>query len=205
MAIGGGSNGPVPKAQAPAAQDSEIKYQQSNDFQTEEGNKKNKAGGKISPVLICSILTVWMIVGILLGIALDSILLMTCFLLPVVGYEAYRTKGESTTFASWALLVVLVLEIILIVFGISYDLGQYLNLDNAYVGGQYIPIGDVKILGPTLMAVFSLILIFRTAGPYTKWLSVIIIIAALVMVNMMNPLIFKELLRGGIQRLLWYI
>lgn len=201
MVIGGGTNGPTP-VKTP---DSSIEYQQSQDFQpvpsgTQQTNKK----GKLSPVLVCSILTIWMIVGALLGMALHSVLCMTFFLLPVVAYEIYRTKGESTTFASWALLVVLVLEIIFIIFGISYDLGKYLDLEYTYVGGQYVPLGDIKILGPTLLAVLSLILLFRTAGPYTKWLSVIIIITALAMVQMMNPEIFKELLRAAVQRLMWY-
>lgn len=203
--IGGGSTKPAPvkTEESPTTYQSTADFQPAGTDQPAETGQKGK-GEKLSPVLICSLLSVWMIVGIFLGIALHSVLLMTCFLLPVVGYEAYRTKGVSTTFASWALLVVLILEIILLVFGVSYDLGQYLDLQYTYVGGQEVPLGDVKILGPTLMAVLSLILIFRTAGPYTKWLAAIIIISALVMVNMMNPLIFKELLRGGVQRLMWY-
>lgn len=199
----GGSDKPVPVA---GENQGGINYQQSGDFQPAEEAETKKKGSKrkISPVLICTILSVWALVGIFVGVAIHSVLLLAFFALPIVAYEIYRTKGESTTFASWALLVVLILEIIFILFGISYDLGQYLNLEYTYVGGQYVPIGDIKILGPTLMAVLSLILLFRTAGPYTKWLSIIIIIIALVMVNMMNPAIFKELLRSGVQRLFWY-
>lgn len=201
--IGGGTDGPAPVS---TENSGGINYQQSSDFQPSPDNETKGKGSKskISPVLVCSILSIWAIIGILIGVAIHSVLLMAVFALPVVAYEIYRTKGESTTFASWALLVVLILEIIFIVFGINYDLGQYLNLEYTYVGGQYVPIGDIKILGPTLMAVLSLILLFRTAGPYTKWLSIIIIIIALVMVNMMNPAIFKELLRSGVQRLFWY-
>jgi hypothetical protein len=197
--IGGGSDGPAPVK----TDESPTNYQTSEDFSQKETQKKGK-DSKISPVLICSILSVWMLIGIFLGVANKSVLLMAFFLLPVVAYEAYRTKGVSTMFASWALIVVLVLEIIFLIFGISYDLGQYLNMDSIYAAGQNVPLGDVKILGPTLMAVFSLILLFRTAGPYTKWLSVIIIITALVMVNQMNPEIFKTLLRSGVERLFWY-
>lgn len=158
---------------------------------------------EISPVLICSILTIWMVIGIIWGFSAHNVLILTLFLLPVVGYEIYRTKGVSTIFASWALLAVLILEIILIVFHINYDLGKYLDLSYTYIAGQYVPLGDIKILGPTLLAVFSLILIFRTAGPYTKWLSIIIIISAFVMVQIMNPEIFKVLLRSGIERIFW--
>lgn len=175
-----------------------------NNLQTPVPAQEAKTNSKMSPVLICSILTVWMLVGIILGLIMHSVLLMAFFLIPVAVYEAYRTKGESTTFASWALLIVLILEIILILFGVSYDIGKYLDLQSAYMGGQYVPLGDIKILGPTLLAVLSLILLFRTAGPYTKWLSIIIIVSALVMVQIMNPEIFKELLRSAVERLFWY-
>lgn len=166
--------------------------------------RKENKDTKFSPVLICSILTVWSIIGIILGIHFKNVLIMACFMLPVVGYEIYRTKGKSTTFSSWALLVVLILEIIFLIFGVSYDLSQYLDMKYTYVAGQYVPIGDIKILGPALMAVFSLILLLRTAGPYTKWLSVIIIATALVMVQIMNPEIFKQLLHSAVERVFWY-
>lgn len=159
---------------------------------------------RVSPILVCSILTIWMVIGLLVGNFYHSVLAIALFLLPVVGYEIYRTRGKSTIAASWGLLVVLILEIILIVFKVSYDLGQYLRMDYAYLGGQYVPLGDIKILGPTLLAVLSLILFFRTAGPYTKWLSVIIFISAFLMVYYMNPDIFKELLRSGAERMFWY-
>lgn len=159
---------------------------------------------RVSPILICSILTIWMIVGLLVGNYYHSALTIALFLLPVVGYEIYRTKGASTIAASWGLLVVLILEIILIIFKVSYDLGQYIRADHAYLGGQYVPLGDIKILGPTILAVLSLVLFFRTAGPYTKWLSVIIILSAFFMVYFLNPDAFRELLRSGTQNIFWY-
>ena len=173
-------------------------------FQEENAIQQNTTRDGISPTLICTILTIWMIIGLLVGNYYHSVLAIALFLLPVVGYEIYRTKGASTIAASWGLLVVLILEIILIVFKVSYDLGQYLRVDYAYLGGQYVPLGDIKILGPTLLAVLSIILFIRTAGPYTKWLSVIIFVSAFVMVYTMNPDIFSELLRSGVQRIFWY-
>jgi len=172
-----------------------------NEFTPYQSNGQND---RISPILICSILTIWMIIGLLVGNHYHSVLAIALFLLPVVGYEIYRTRGASTIAASWGLLVVLILEIILIVFKVSYDLGQYLRVDYAYIGGQYVPLGDIKILGPTLLAVLSIILFIRTAGPYTKWLSVIIFVSAFFMVYFMNPDIFRELLRSGAQRIFWY-
>lgn len=172
---------------------------------TAEPHQDKQARHEVSPLLICLVLTVLMAIGIFWGNRVQSVLLTTIFLLPVVGYEVYRTRGAYTTFASWALLVVLVLEIILLVFKVNYDLGQYLGISYTYIGGSEVPLGDIKILGPTLMVVFSLILLFRTAGPYTKWLSIIIIISAFFLVQMMNPEIFKSLIRSGVERLTWYL
>ena len=100
--------------------------------------------------------------------------------------------------------IVLILEIFFIVFGISWDLGKYLNLEYSYVGGQYVPLGDIKILAPVLLAVFSTVLFLRTAGPYTKWLSVIIFASAFIIIYVMSPDMFRELLRSSIQRIFWY-
>jgi len=83
-------------------------------------------------------------------------------------------------------------------------LGRYLNLEYSYVGGQYVPLGDIKILAPVLLAVFSTILFLRTAGPYTKWLSVIIFLSAFIIIYVMSPDMFRELLRSSIQRIFWY-
>lgn len=160
-----------------------------------------KADKKYSPTMVCSVLTLWAVIGAVLALLLNQALILACFLLPVVAYELYRTRGKSTIFSSWALLIILILEIILIIFGISYDLGQYLNMENVWVGGQDIPLGDIKILGPTLLAIFSGILFARTAGPYTKWLSIIIFVSAFVLVYVLNPEIFKELLRATLLRL----
>jgi len=158
----------------------------------------------ISPTLVCTVLSILMIIGLILGFATKSALIVALFLLPVVAYEIYRTRGPYTSFSSWMIIVVLLAEIVLIVFNINYDLGKFLDLDYTYVGGQYVPLGDIKILGPTLLAIFSLILLLRTYGPYTKWLSVIIFVSAFIMVYILSPIMFKELIRSAVQHIFWY-
>lgn len=174
-------------------------------------NMPNKGEGKpaktntdanFSPLLVCSILTIWAIIGVFIALATKNALFLAFFLLPVVSYEIYRTKGKSTIFSSWAMLVILLFEIIFLIFNISYDLGAYLGLESVYVSGQSIPLGDIKILGPSLLAVFSTILFLRTAGPYTKWLSVIIFISAFVIIFILSPLMFRGLLRTAVQQVL---
>ncbi len=165
---------------------------------------RSKLDEKISPALVCLILTILMIIGAFWGFAAKNPLVIAVFLLPVVVYEIYRTRGQYTTMSSWFLAIILVLEIIFIVFGINWDLGKYLNLEYSYIGGQYVPLGDIKILAPILLAVFSTILFLRTAGPYTKWLSVIIFTSAFTIIYLMSPEMFRELLRSSVQQILWY-
>jgi len=173
-------------------------------YQSYPSSSRPKLDEKISPALVCTILMIWMIVGAIWGFATKSPLVITIFLLPVVIYEIYRTRGQHTTMSSWFLAIILVLEIIFIVFGVSWDLAKYLNLEYSYIGGQYVPLGDIKILAPVLLAVFSTILFLRTAGPYTKWLSVIIFASAFIIIYVMSPEMFRELLRSSVQHIFWY-
>jgi hypothetical protein len=118
--------------------------------------------------LICTVLTAIALIGIVLGIIfLKPIIIVAC-LLPSVVYEVYRTEGESTRWASWVLLIVIVLEIILIAANISLDLGKFLGASTKEVAGYTVPLGDIKIFGPAIMAILSIILFIRTRGKYTK-------------------------------------
>src|SRR5665647_162765 len=85
--------------------------------------------------LICAIMTVVAIIGIVLGIVfLKPIIIVAC-LLPAVVYEVYRTEGESTRWASWVLLLVIILEIVLIAFKVNFDLGQFFGESSKTVAG----------------------------------------------------------------------
>jgi len=148
---------------------------------------------------ICVALTTLALVGIVIGIAKSNPLIVISFLLPAVIYEAYRTEGASTKWASVALLVILIAEIILIAANISFDLVKFLGTTEKSVAGYAIPMGDIRIVGPGLMAILALILFKRTRGRYTKWLAVIIIITALVVVYILDPTIFHRFLQIGVK------
>jgi ABC-type transport system involved in cytochrome bd biosynthesis fused ATPase/permease subunit len=60
-----------------------------------------------------------------------------------------------------------------------------------------VPLGDLRIVGPAVIAVCALILIARTRGVYTKWLAVNIIVSALALTYVIDPTVFAELLRQG--------
>jgi hypothetical protein len=161
---------------------------------TSTSTPKPKSG--LSPVVICTIATILALIGAFVAIGAKSPLLMFLFLLPAVIYEVIRTEpGASTKFSSILLLIIIVLEIILIVFGINYDLAKFFGEEEKYVAGYTLPLGDVKVFGPLLTAILSTVLVFRTYGTYTKWLSIIIALGSLVAVFLISPAFFQQALK----------
>ncbi|MDP3011786.1 MAG: hypothetical protein Q8N27_03635 [Candidatus Hydromicrobium sp.] len=144
--------------------------------------------------LICTIVSILALIGIVIGIWLSKPLIIVIFLIPAAAYEVYRTEGPSTVWASWILLIVLILEIVLIVANINFDLASFFGESEKVVAGYTVPLGDIKIAGPIVMAILSIILFVRTRGRYTKWLAVVIFITCFAIVYAINPEIFKNLL-----------
>lgn len=155
--------------------------------------KKYKHAGKI-----CFIMTIIATAGIVCGIVLRNPLFTIGALFPAVVYEVYRTQGKSTKWASWVLLAVLVLECLFVLANVRFDLASYFGLTGEYVAGYWVPFGDIKVVGPTLMAVLSIILFVRTYGPYTKWLAVVIFVTCFAIVYALNPAAFSQLLHLGV-------
>ncbi|MFP3852995.1 MAG: hypothetical protein ACLFWD_01735 [Anaerolineales bacterium] len=152
--------------------------------------------------LICTLAMISAASGIFLGLATGNPLWIIFFLFPAVIYEIYRTQGVSTKWASWMMLLILIAEVFLIIFAVSFNLAEFLGQDAAYVGGQHIQLGDVKSLGPALLAVVSLVLMLRTAGVYTKWLAGIIFVTSFALIFALDPDIFAELLRSTIRQIM---
>ena len=155
--------------------------------------------------LICAILSVLLVIGILLSIILGKAWIIVLFLLPIVVYQVYRTEGKSTKWASWVMLVVVVLELILVIFSLNFNVAEFLGSEGEYVAGHYVQFGDLKVLFPALMAVLAIILFTRTRGKYTKWLAVLIFIGALAVVYTVNPAGFKEILGSGVEEALYQL
>ena len=144
---------------------------------------------------ICLVLTFLAIIGIFFGFKTLSPLTIMLFLLPTVFYEVYRTEGASTKSASLGLLIVFILEILFIIGNINFDLVSFLDTEQRYIAGHIIPLGDIKVVGPTVMAVLSGVLFTRTRGRYTKWLAVIIFISSFAIVYALDPTVFSRLLK----------
>ena len=136
---------------------------------------------------ICLVLTGLAAVGILLGFVTDQVMYPIGFLVPAVAYEAYRTEGESTRWASWGLVALMLALVIVVVAGVDYDLRELLSRDVAYLGGERIPLGDVKVVFSAAMAALSVVLWTRTRGVYTRWLAAIIFVSAVAVVYLSAP------------------
>ena len=149
--------------------------------------------------IICAVLSVVALIGIVVGLLAKSPIVLVLAMAPSVIYEVYRTEGETTRWASWALAGVLVLEFVLIAFNVSFDVSTFLGSTTTEVAGYQVPLGDLRIVGPAVIAVCALVLIARTRGIYTKWLAVNIICVALALTFVLNPDVFTELLRQGAQ------
>ncbi len=149
-------------------------------------------------VPICLVLTFLALIGIVLGLVFKNALVTMFLLLPTIIYEVYRTEGKSTKASSILLLIVFIAEILLIIFKVNFNLAEFLGVDQKYIAGYEVPLGDIRIVGPAIMAVLSIVLFVRTYGVYTKWLAVIIFITSFSIVYNLDPNIFTELLKYGV-------
>jgi len=137
------------------------------------------------------------------GTVTGNVLWPLILLFPAVAYQAYRTEGESTRWASWVLVVLLIATLVLILWGVEYDLRQLLGQEEAYVAGHVVPLGDVKMVMPAVMGICALILLLRTRGRYTRWLAVVIFVASLFIVYSLDPEALGTLIEVALRRVIW--
>ena len=149
--------------------------------------------------LICTILSVIAVIGVIVGLLTGYTIAIIIALLPTTIYEIYRTEGKSTKASSTLLLLILIAELVLIIFNIDINLAEYLGTTEKTIAGYLVPLGDIKIVGPTVMTILSVILFIRTYGVYTKWLAVIIFLTSFAIVYSIDPIIFKDLFRYGVE------
>ncbi len=150
-------------------------------------------------VLISVACTILAIIGVAIGLLKGNPLVIIFFLLPTVVYEVYRTEGNSTKTSSVILLLILIGEIIVLLFNVNFNVAEFLDTTEKVVGGYIVPLGDIKIVGPSLMAVLSIILFVKTYGIYTRWLAVVIFIASFAIIYCIDPLIFKDLFKYAVK------
>ncbi len=144
---------------------------------------------------ICAVATIVAFLGIILGLLYSLPLIIVISLFPAAIYEAYRTEGKSTKAASLLLIVILFLEFLFIAFGVNFNVAEFLGAQRQKVGGYWIPLGDIKVVAPTVIAILSIVLFTKTWGVYTKWLAVVIFITSFALVYVLDPEIFQYLMK----------
>ena len=142
--------------------------------------------------LICIILTVITLISLAAGYYTHRALIVAIAMLPLVGYEVYRKEGVSTIWASLGMLLMLALLLVLMIGNINFDLMKFLKS-----AGLPIQSFDIKMVIPAAMAYFAFVLIKRTAGIYTRWLAVVILIACVGLFFLMDPELFKKIAQFG--------
>lgn len=144
---------------------------------------------------ICIILSVIALIGMVLGLYYKNALYIMVTLLPAIGYAVYRTEGRSTKGAAMGLFALFIAEFIFIVFNISFNLAEFLGATEKEIGGYLVPLGDVKIVAPVIVAILSLILLIKAWGRYVRWLAAVIILGSFALVYTLDPAAFQDLLK----------
>lgn len=127
---------------------------------------------------ICLVLSVVAAAGIVTGLLTGESMYAIVLLAPTVGYEAYRTEGKSTRWASWLLAVLLVAVVVVRIAGFELDLRELVGSDVVRVGDDAVPLGDLTVVFPAAMALLAALLWTRTRGVYTRWLAAVIFVTS---------------------------
>ncbi len=148
---------------------------------------------------ICTVSSLLAFTGIIMGLVFSTPAIIVISLFPAAIYQAYRTEGKSTKAASILLVFILFVQLLLIFFNINFNVAEYFDVDHKNIGGYLVPLGEIKVLGPTIIAVLSVVLFTKTWGIYTKWLSIVIFITAFAIVYTLDPNVFHDLLKFALE------
>lgn len=140
--------------------------------------KTKRGGGFTTPATICILCSLFALAFILLSFGFNNPYLILIGYFPAVVYEAIRTAGPYTKLASVGMLLLIILEALALAGIINFNLATFLDQETAYVKGYWIPLGDVAFVFPLITVVLAILLFQRTAGRYTKWLSIIILVSS---------------------------
>lgn len=137
--------------------------------------------------IVCSAASVIALTGIIAGIMRGNALIPILCLLPAAVYEAYRTEGRFTRLASWGMLVILIAQAAMIIAKLNINLSVYAAKAGISLPDTLKALCNLNVIFPGVVAVCSVYLFKRTAGVYTKWLSVVILAASVVILFILVP------------------
>jgi hypothetical protein len=132
--------------------------------------------------LMCIIASVCAVVGIVIGILKPNLwILLIILMVPSVLYAIYRCTGVRTKAAAWAVLGLLVIEIVMIYGKVNVPIVKSLGI-------------NIIAVAPVLIVLLSIFLFQQTAGKFTKWLAVNILLCALAFFYLSQPVLFGKLI-----------
>lgn len=145
-------------------------------------------------MLYCIVTTVIAALGIILGLLFKKPLVIALSMLPAIIYEIYRTEGTHTRLASWLSLAVLIAEAYVIITGITVDITKYIS---GFLT-EFPDIGNIHLglIGPVILVILAIYLFKNTAGIYTRWLSVVILITSVAVFYSMSPEKLSKLIQS---------
>lgn len=157
--------------------------------------KIKRGGGLTTPATICILCSLFALAFILLSFGLDNPYLILIGFFPAVVYEVIRTAGTYTKAASVIIFLLTILEALALKGVIKFNLATFLDQETAYIKGYWLPLGDITSVFPLVIIVLSILLFQRTAGRYTKWLSIIILISSAALIYQVNREALVEVIR----------
>ncbi len=145
--------------------------------------------------IICLASTLIIVLGIVLGLFFSKPLIIAFSIVPAIIYEAYRTKGFFTKLASIISAVVIIAEIYVIIVGKTVNLSKYLG---GFANSLPWLSSDIHagLIGPVVLVICSIVLFKWTAGKFTRWLAVIILVSSVALFYSIDPGIFKGFIKS---------
>ncbi|MDH7552077.1 MAG: hypothetical protein QHH74_00320 [Spirochaetota bacterium] len=142
--------------------------------------------------VICGIITVIAILGIIAGILKTMPIVVAFSIIPAIIYEIYRTEGIFTRIASWLALIVILVTLYVIHKNVMIDIIPFIaKCISMPVTVKLVPAG---LIAPVVLVVIAVYLFKRTAGIYTRWLAVVILVGSVALFYTLDPQLLKNLL-----------
>lgn len=142
--------------------------------------------------IICTGISVIALTGIIIGIWKNMPLITAICIIPAIIYEIYRTEGVFTTLASWLALIIAIAALYVIYKNVTVDIVPFITkFIKLPITTKLIPAG---LIAPVLLVIIAVFLFKRTAGIYTRWLAVVILLTSIALFYSLDPQLIKNLL-----------
>jgi len=142
--------------------------------------------------MICGVITIIAILGIVVGIWKTMPIVVAVSIIPAIVYEIYRTEGVFTKLASWLALIVTVVALYVIYKNVVIDIVPFITkFIHLPMTAKLVPAG---LIAPVVLVIIAVYLFRRTAGIYTRWLAVVILVTSVALFYCIDPQMIKNLL-----------